>query len=72
MSEVLAKVGEAVPQSIAAESGNLNVPEQLILCKYGTAFSVADGMVTVTRSDQPICVIPVGDLMEFCERRMVA
>jgi hypothetical protein len=31
----------------------------------GTTFVVRDKQVTITRSDQPKCVIPLADLLEF-------
>jgi hypothetical protein len=31
----------------------------------GTTFGVDGGKLTITRSDQPECVIPMGDLEEF-------
>jgi hypothetical protein len=31
----------------------------------GTTFTVDKGKVTITRTDQPECVIPLADLQEF-------
>jgi len=33
----------------------------------GTTFTVDDEQVTITRSDQPECTIPLADLREFLE-----
>ncbi len=31
----------------------------------GTTFDVRDKQVTITRHDQPVCVVPLADLQEF-------
>ena len=36
-----------------------------ILTASGTTFEVTDKQVTITRSDQPECTIPLADLLEF-------
>ncbi len=33
----------------------------------GTIFSLQNGQVTITRSDQPECTIPLADIEEFAE-----
>jgi hypothetical protein len=34
--------------------------------KGGTTFTIDNGKVTITRSDQPEIIIPEADLEEFC------
>ena len=36
-----------------------------ILTDGGTTFEVTDKQVTITRSDQPECIVPLADLLEF-------
>ncbi len=31
----------------------------------GTTFHVRDKQVTITRHDQPVCIVPLADLQEF-------
>jgi hypothetical protein len=39
----------------------------IITTEGGTTFHVANGVVTITRGDQPECSIPLADLREFAE-----
>jgi hypothetical protein len=36
----------------------------------GTTFVSADGSVEITRSDQPVCVVPFADIEEFFHERL--
>jgi hypothetical protein len=39
----------------------------VITCDQGTTFTVENNIVTITKHDQPVNVIPLADLKEFAD-----
>lgn len=68
MDNSLKPTDEPVPQPQAEQCGQpekaaQTLPEWRLDCEGGTTFTLSAENVTITRSDQPICMVPLKDFI---------